>query len=61
MNDSFNFKKFRKNENLELNNKDRENLIKTLINSYENYEKILFEINKKISKLKFELEENIKR
>ena len=55
MSDSFNFKKYRKNEHLELNDKDREDLIKTLIKSYENYEKALFEINKKIKKLELEL------
>ena len=55
MSDSFNFKKFRKNEHLEITDKDRNNLMKTLIKSYENYEKTLFEINKKISKLELEL------
>lgn len=50
MSDSFNFKKFRKNNHLELTDKDRKNLIKTLIKSYENYEKALIEINKKIKK-----------
>ncbi|TKJ23905.1 MAG: hypothetical protein CEE43_01710 [Promethearchaeota archaeon Loki_b32] len=61
MSDSFNFKKLRKNENLELTNKDREDLIKTLIKSYENYEKTLFETNKRIRKVKLELKENINK
>lgn len=61
MSDSFNFKKYRKNGHLELTDKDREDLIKTLIKSFENYEKALIEINKKISKLKSELKENINK
>ena len=55
MSDLFNYKKLRKNEHLELTDKDREDLIKVLIKSYENYEKALIEINKKIKKLELEL------
>jgi len=61
MSNSFNFKKFKKNEHFKLTDKEREDLIKTLIKSYENYEKILFEINKKISKLELELKENLNK
>ena len=61
MSDSFNFKKFRKNEHLELTDNERKSLIKTLIKSFENFEKTLFEINKKISKLELELKANINR
>lgn len=42
-------------EHLELTDKDREDLIKALIKSFENYEKALIEINKKIIKLELEL------
>jgi len=42
-------------EHLELTDKDREDLIKALIKSFENYEKALIEINKKIKKLELEL------
>lgn len=42
-------------EHLELTDKDREDLIKVLIKSFENYEKALIEINKKIIKLELEL------
>lgn len=61
MSDSFNFKKFRKNERLELTDKDRGDLINILIKSFENYEKTLFEINKKISKIESELKESINK
>ena len=47
MSDSFNFKKFRKNEHLELTEKNREDLIKTLIKSFEIMKKLFLKPIKK--------------
>lgn len=61
MTDPYKFYKYRKNIHSELNDKDGEDLIDALVKSYENYERILFETNLKIRKLKSELKANINK